>query len=85
MLRELFQENWRKCYRTSNRVALTDNASINTSGPAGGGKVIVGGDYHGANPDVKNAEATYVGPKASINAKRYRNGMAAELLFGPMR
>ncbi|MDO8954133.1 MAG: YDG domain-containing protein, partial [Gammaproteobacteria bacterium] len=57
-----------------NRVALTDNASIDTSGPAGGGKVMIGGDYHGDNPEVTNASATYVSPNATINANATQNG-----------
>ena len=38
-----------------NRVAVTDNASLDASGQNGGGTVLVGGDEHGANPAVQNA------------------------------
>jgi filamentous hemagglutinin family protein len=51
-----------------NRVAVMDSASIDASGVNGGGTVLVGGDYQGKNPDVRNARITYFGPNASIRA-----------------
>ncbi len=51
-----------------NRVALTDQASIDASGEQGGGTVRIGGDYQGKNPDVQNAQYSYFGPQASIRA-----------------
>ncbi|MCX7154848.1 MAG: filamentous hemagglutinin N-terminal domain-containing protein [Rhodocyclales bacterium] len=54
------------------RVAVMDNASIDASGTgngnAGGGRIMVGGDYQGKNPDIQNANITYFGPKASLKA-----------------
>ena len=38
-----------------NRVAVMDNAEIDASGVNGGGKILVGGDYQGKNPDIQNA------------------------------
>ena len=51
-----------------NRVAVMDSASIDASGATGGGKILVGGDYQGKNPDVQNASITYFGPKATLKA-----------------
>ncbi|MCK9380339.1 MAG: filamentous hemagglutinin N-terminal domain-containing protein [Sulfuritalea sp.] len=55
-----------------NRVAVTDNASIDVSGTgnvnASGGSIKVGGDYQGKNPDIQNASITYFGPNASLKA-----------------
>jgi len=51
-----------------NRVAVTDNASIDASGQTGGGSIKVGGDYQGKNPDIQNANITYFGPDASLKA-----------------
>lgn len=50
------------------RVAVMDQASLDASGTNGGGTVLVGGDYQGANPDVQNAQISYFGPDASIRA-----------------
>ena len=51
-----------------NRVAVMDDAVIDVSGKSGGGSVRVGGDYQGGNPNISNADITYVGPKAVIKA-----------------
>ena len=49
-------------------VSLLGTSSIDASGATGGGTVLVGGDYQGKNPDVRNAVVTHVGPNASIKA-----------------
>lgn len=51
-----------------NRVAVMDNAEIDASGVNGGGRILVGGDYQGKNPDIQNANITYFGPNASLTA-----------------
>lgn len=53
------------------RVALAGNSLINTSATTAGksgGEVLVGGDTHGANPEVMNAEQTYVDSGTQIKA-----------------
>lgn len=50
------------------RVGVLDGAAIDASGEAGGGRVLVGGDLKGGNPDVPNAWRTYFGEHASIRA-----------------
>ncbi|HIE66132.1 MAG TPA: LEPR-XLL domain-containing protein, partial [Nitrospira sp.] len=57
-----------------NRVGLTDDTSIDTSGEYGGGTILIGGDYQGSNPDIQNAEYTYVGQDVSINADAILDG-----------
>ena len=49
-------------------VGLFDNALVDVSGDAGGGLALIGGDFHGANPLIQNAQATYISPTAKINA-----------------
>ncbi len=51
-----------------NLVGITDRATINASGSTGGGNVLVGGDYQGANAAVQNAAATYFSADATIKA-----------------
>ncbi|HET6471914.1 MAG TPA: autotransporter-associated beta strand repeat-containing protein, partial [Pseudomonadales bacterium] len=53
---------------TGAKVALLDGATIDASGRAGGGTVLVGGDTHGANADVPNAERTFVASSATLRA-----------------
>ncbi|RLJ19752.1 hypothetical protein DJ030_08285 [bacterium endosymbiont of Escarpia laminata] len=50
------------------RVGLFGNTTIDVSGHNGGGEVLVGGDYQGSNPDVPNADRTYVGADVQIRA-----------------
>ncbi|QDQ27956.1 filamentous hemagglutinin N-terminal domain-containing protein [Chitinimonas arctica] len=44
------------------------DALIDASGRDGGGSILVGGDFHGANPAVRNAQFTALGEKARLNA-----------------
>ena len=50
------------------RVGVLGNGVIDASGATGGGTVLVGGDQHGANPNVQNAQQTLVGPDGIIRA-----------------
>lgn len=59
---------------TGERVALVGNAVVDASGTAGGGTVLVGGDWQGANPAVHNAAATFVAAGASITADATSRG-----------
>jgi hypothetical protein len=62
------------------RVALTDDASIDASGQTGGGTVLVGGDYQGKNTAVMNAEQTVVSADASIKADAIARGDGGKIV-----
>ena len=49
-------------------VAITGNATIDASGDAGGGRILIGGDLRGANPAVYNAQTTFIGSDAVVSA-----------------
>jgi hypothetical protein len=49
-------------------VAMLDAAAIDVSGGLGGGTVLIGGDYQGANPAIANARRTGIAAGATINA-----------------
>ena len=51
------------------RVGLLDQARVDVSGDAGGGTVLVGGDSHGANPAIADAQDVYVGAGVQITAR----------------
>ena len=57
-----------------NQVGLVGAASVDASGDQGGGSVLVGGDFHGANPDVQNASRTYIGKDVAIKADAIAQG-----------
>jgi len=58
------------------QLALLKQARLDASGNAGGGEVLVGGDYQGKNTQVQNARTTYVDKDATIavDAKLEGNG-----------
>lgn len=56
------------------RVGLFDTAKVSAGGTAGGGEILVGGDAHGANPEVRNATAAYLAPDATLDASATRAG-----------
>ncbi len=61
-------------------VGLSGAARLDASGDAGGGTVLVGGDYQGNNPDIQNAFRTYVGPDATIKADAVTNGNGGRVI-----
>lgn len=58
---------------TAHQVGLA-GATIDASGDAGGGTVLLGGGYQGKNPAVENARATYMSADSSINADAITTG-----------
>ena len=56
------------------QVGLVNAAQVDVSGATGGGTVLVGGDYQGKNPDVQNAQRTFVGVSATIKADAIERG-----------
>ncbi|NVD72817.1 filamentous hemagglutinin N-terminal domain-containing protein [Duganella sp. BJB1802] len=62
------------------RVGLTGNAVVDASGAAGGGTVLVGGDYQGKNAAVQNAQQSYVGKDSVIRADATANGDGGKVI-----
>ena len=55
------------------KVGLFDGARVDASGSAGGGEVLVGGNFQGKGPEP-NAKRTYVDANARITADATRSG-----------
>jgi filamentous hemagglutinin family protein len=55
------------------QVTLSGDALLTASGKTGGGRILIGGDFHGAVA-AENATQTYVGPDVSIHADATSNG-----------
>jgi filamentous hemagglutinin family protein len=62
------------------QVGLVNAAQVDASGATGGGTVLVGGDYQGANAGVQNAFRTYVGPQATITADALQQGDGGKVI-----
>ncbi|HEY3488328.1 MAG TPA: filamentous hemagglutinin N-terminal domain-containing protein, partial [Gammaproteobacteria bacterium] len=56
------------------QVGLFDQAHLNAGGNLGGGEILIGGDFQGANENVPNALRTYVGRDVNINADALHSG-----------
>ena len=63
-----------------NRVAVTDQATIDVSGTYAGGTVRAGGDYQGKNADVPNSQIAYFGSDASIKADAIDSGNGGKVI-----
>ncbi|GMV55743.1 MAG: hypothetical protein AMXMBFR6_15480 [Betaproteobacteria bacterium] len=63
------------------RVALQDGARLDASGETGGGRILVGGDYQGKNPDVQNALRTEVAAGAELHADARRAGSGGQIVI----
>src|SRR5438067_5902304 len=62
------------------KVGLFDGTRIDASGDAGGGTVLVGGNYQGKGSEA-NAARTYVGADASINANAVTSGDGGRVIL----
>ncbi len=65
---------------TGERVGLFEGAELDASGATGGGTVLVGGDYQGKNPDIANAQATFVADGAVIRADATDTGNGGKVI-----
>jgi len=61
-------------------VHLAAGASIDASGHSGGGAVLVGGDFQGKNPNVRNARQTYVGRDVRLSADAVSSGDGGKVI-----
>ncbi len=63
-----------------NRVAVADQAVIDVSGTRGGGTIRVGGDYQGKNPEIPNAQMTFVGAETALRANATESGNGGKVI-----
>jgi len=61
------------------KVGLFGAGSADASGEAGGGVVLLGGNFQGKGPE-QNASMTFVGPNASIRANAGANGNGGKVI-----
>ncbi|MBL0168797.1 MAG: filamentous hemagglutinin N-terminal domain-containing protein [Propionivibrio sp.] len=62
------------------RVGVLDGATIDTTGASGGGEILVGGDWQGHNPEVQNAQATFVAATARLDASATEFGKGGKVV-----
>lgn len=62
-------------------VYLLDGADIDASGDLAGGEILVGGDFQGSNPNILNADITYVAKNATIRANANKEGDGGKVII----
>ncbi|WP_166455395.1 two-partner secretion domain-containing protein, partial [Duganella alba] len=62
------------------QVGVTGNAVVDASGAAGGGTLLVGGDYQGKNAAVMNAQQAYLGKDAVLRADATDSGNGGKVV-----
>ncbi len=62
------------------QVGLIGDARVDASGEEGGGSVLVGGDYRGANPQLPNARQVYVGKDVVLAADAGSSGKGGKVI-----
>ncbi len=62
------------------KVGIFGNAQLDASGDAGGGIILIGGDYQGKNEDIQNAYRTYVSSDAVIKADAINTGNGGKVI-----
>ncbi|WP_179401440.1 beta strand repeat-containing protein [Burkholderia guangdongensis] len=65
---------------TGHDVALLAGANVDASGAAGGGTVRFGGGAAGADPTIRDADALWMSPDASIHADALANGNGGHIV-----
>ncbi len=63
-----------------NKVGLFDQSIVDVSGALDGGRVLIGGDFQGKNPGIRNASISYVGKDATIKANSLSKGKGGNVI-----
>ncbi len=62
------------------QVGVSGHAQVDVSGATGADEVLVGGDYQGGNPAVRNAAVSYLGPAATLRASSTGSGDGGKVI-----
>ena len=69
-----------KIHILGENIEIAENGRIDASGKAGGGQVLIGGDYRGSNQAIPNAKRTYIHPNAEIHADALETGKGGKVI-----
>jgi len=61
-------------------IGLFEDAKVDVSAEKGDGIVLIGGDYHGKNPEIYNAKAVFVSPDSIIDASALDEGNGGKII-----
>ncbi len=63
------------------RLALLTGASVDVSGKNGGGEILIGGDFQGGNPSIKNSLLTFVEKETKLCADSLEKGNGGKVII----
>lgn len=63
------------------QILLQDTALLDASHDAAGGTILIGGDYQGKNPEIRNALQVLVSPGASLDASSTHLGNGGKIVI----
>lgn len=63
-----------------NKVGLFDQSTVDVSGVNGGGQALIGGDAHGSNPFIPNAQRVYVSGQSQLIADALHTGNGGKII-----
>ena len=63
------------------KVGVFDLSKVDVSGATGGGQALIGGDYQGSNPNIRNASKTIVAPDSTIYADALNQGNGGKVIL----
>jgi hypothetical protein len=62
------------------QIGLFDSAQVDASAAVGAGTILIGGDYQGKNPAIRNALRTYIGQDVVIRADAGTSGNGGKVI-----
>ncbi|HEX4838826.1 MAG TPA: filamentous hemagglutinin N-terminal domain-containing protein, partial [Rhabdochlamydiaceae bacterium] len=71
----------KKVHLLGNEITIGQNTSIQSFTSMGGGEVLIGGDYQGANPSILNASKTYFDATARVDVSAQDSGNGGRVII----
>lgn len=62
------------------KVGILPGATVDVSGARGGGTLLAGGDFQGSNPEVRNAQISYLADGATLRADATASGNGGKII-----
>ncbi len=70
-----------KVHILGDQLALFNGAEVDVSGRNGGGEILVGGDFQGANREIQNSSLTFVEKETFLRADALENGNGGKVVL----